>query len=123
MILLMFEVGVLFIISLLLIESSSNQPILPLDLFKNSIFAVSVITVFVTGMGLFGAVIFIPLFIQAVQGDSATSSGNSLTPMMITLVVASVISGQVLSRTGKYRILGMVGMALVTLGTFLLFTM
>ncbi len=119
----MFAVGVLFIIAFLVIESRAKEPILPLDLFKNSIFTVSMITVFVTGMGLFGAVIYIPLFIQAIQGDTATSSGNSLTPMMITLVLSSVVSGQILSRIGKYRVLGIIGMALVTLGMFLLFTM
>ena len=54
------------------IESRAAEPIIPLDLFKNSIFTVSVGTVFVTGVGLFGAVLFIPLFIQAIQGDSAT---------------------------------------------------
>lgn len=119
----MFAAALAFTVIFLVIESRAKEPILPLDLFKNSIFVVSTITVFVTGMGLFGAVIYIPLFIQAIQGDSATSSGNSLTPMMISLVIASVISGQILSRTGKYRVLGIIGMALVTLGMFLLYTM
>jgi EmrB/QacA subfamily drug resistance transporter len=119
----MLATAVVFLGLFVFVESRAKEAIIPLDLFKNSIFTVSTITVFVTGMGLFGAIIYIPLFIQAIQGDSATNSGNALTPMMISVVVASVIAGQLISRTGKYRILSVVGMALVTLGMFLLFTM
>lgn len=119
----MFGVALAFLVLFIFIEARAKEPILPLDLFKNSIFNVSTAAVFVTGMGLFGAVIYIPLFIQAIQGDSATNSGNALTPMMLTLVISSAIAGQLISRTGKYRILGIVGMVLVTLGMFLLYTM
>jgi EmrB/QacA subfamily drug resistance transporter len=101
----------------------AREPIIPLDLFKNDIFSISIATVFTTGVGLFGATLYIPLFIQAIQGDSATDSGNALTPMMISVVIASVISGQVISRTGKYRLVGIVGMILVTIGMTLLWLM
>jgi MFS family permease len=74
-------------------------------------------------LGLFGAILFIPLFIQAVQGDNATNSGNAVTPMTLAIVVSSIVTGQIISRTGKYRIIGIVGMALVTVGMFLLYTM
>ena len=116
-------VGVVFLLTFLFVESRAKEPIIPLDLFKNSIFTLSVITVFLTGLGMFGAISYIPLFIQGVQGDSATSSGNAVTPMMLSLVAASVISGQLLSRSGKYRILGIVGMSLLTVGLLLLSTM
>ena len=119
----MLATAAVFLGIFLFVEARAKEAIIPLDLFKNSIFTVSTITVFVTGMGLFGAIIFIPLFIQAIQGDTATNSGNALTPMMISVVLASVITGQIISRTGKYRIMGVIGMAVVTLGTFLLYTM
>ncbi len=119
----MFAVAVVFMAAFIFIESRTPEPIIPLDLFKNRIFTVSVGTVFVTGVGLFGAVLFIPLFIQAIQGDTATASGNAITPLTLAVVVSSVITGQVISRTGKYRIVGIIGMALVTLGMGLLWTM
>ncbi|MEO8288825.1 MAG: MDR family MFS transporter [Chloroflexota bacterium] len=119
----MLVVGVVFLVLFVFIESRVAEPIIPLDLFKNRIFTVSVATVFVTGVGLFGAVLYIPLFIQAIQGDSATNSGNAVTPMTLSIVVSSVITGQLISRTGKYRIMGIVGMGLVTLGMTLLYTM
>lgn len=119
----MFVVAVVFLLAFVFIEARAKEPILPLDLFKNRIFSVSVITVFLTGVGLFGAILYIPLFIQAIQGDSATSSGNAITPMTIAIVISSIVTGQLVSRTGKYRIVGIVGMAFVTFGMFLLYTM
>ncbi len=119
----MFVVAVVAMAAFIFIESRTPEPIIPLDLFKNSIFTVSVGTVFVTGVGLFGAVLFIPLFIQAIQGDSATASGNAITPLTLAVVVSSVITGQIISRTGRYRIIGIIGMGLVTLGMGLLWTM
>lgn len=113
----------LFLVAFVIVESRAKEPIIPLDLFKNRIFTVSVTTVFLTGVGLFGAVLYIPLFVQAIQGDSATSSGNTVTPMTIGIVLSSVVTGQVISRTGKYRIIGIGGMAFVTLGMFMLYTM
>lgn len=119
----MFVFAAVFIAAFIFIESRVKEPILPLDLFKNRIFTVSMITVFLTGVGLFGAILYIPLFVQAIQGDSATSSGNTITPMTIAIVISSVVTGQLISRTGKYRIVGIAGMALVTIGMFLLYTM
>ena len=116
----LFAAGVLFLIAFLVIESRATEPIIPLDLFKSRIFTLSTATVFLSGVGMFGALLFIPLFIQGVQGDSATSSGNAITPMMLSLVAVSIAAGQVLSRTGKYRWLGIGGMVALTLGMFLL---
>jgi EmrB/QacA subfamily drug resistance transporter len=119
----LFAVAVIGVVAFIVVEARAKEPIIPLDLFKNRIFTLSILTVFTTGVGLFGATLYIPLFIQAIQGGSATESGNSLTPMMISVVIASVLSGQIISRTGKYRIIGIVGMAFVTVGMFLLYTM
>ncbi|HMA37281.1 MAG TPA: MFS transporter, partial [Chloroflexia bacterium] len=119
----MFAVAAVFLGVFLFVETRAQEPIIPLDLFKSRTFTLSVIVVFLTGVGMFGAISFIPLFIQAVQGDSATSSGNAITPMMLALVASSVFAGQLLSRTGKYRVLGVVGMAFLAVGTLLLATM
>lgn len=116
-------VSVVFLAAFVFVESRAKEPIIPLDLFKHNIFTVSVITMFLTGVGMFGAVLYIPLFIQAIQGDSATNSGNSVTPMTLAIVLSSIVTGQIISRTGKYRTIGIVGMVLVTGGAVLLYTM
>jgi EmrB/QacA subfamily drug resistance transporter len=105
----------------LLIESRMADPFIPLELFKNRIVAVSMIAIFLTGFGMFGGIIFVPLFFQGVLGSSATASGSFLTPMMLALMVSSIVAGQVLSRMGgHYRILGLVGLAIMAVGMLLL---
>src|SRR5207253_5093179 len=71
-------------------------------------------------MGMFGTILFIPLFIQGVIGTNATQSGTVLMPMMITMIGSSVISGQLISRTGRYKPLAMFGMLMMTTGLYLL---
>jgi EmrB/QacA subfamily drug resistance transporter len=119
----LFALSALFLVAFVFVQRRAKEPIIPLDLFKHNIFTVSVITVFLTGVGMFGAILYIPLFIQAIQGDSATNSGNSVTPMTLAIVVSSIVTGQIISRTGKYRIIGVVGMAMVMGGAILLYTM
>src|SRR5207247_1740020 len=80
-----------------------GQPIIEPGLFKNSIFTVSTIVTVIFGMALFGSIFFIPLFVQGVVGTSATNSGLILTPLMLTSIVGSVLSGQLVSRLGKYK--------------------
>src|SRR5436190_1062569 len=122
-ILMMFGLGLVFLALFIWRESRASEPILPLDLFKSRIFTLSIITVTLVGFGMFGAIINLPLFIQGVQGQSATSSGNAILPLMFGSIVFSVISGQIVSRTGKYRILAVVGQAIIAVGMFLLSTM
>jgi hypothetical protein len=102
------------------LESRAADPILPLGLFRNRIFVVSTVVVFLTGMGMFGSITYLPLFVQGVIGASATSSGLVITPMMMGMVAASTVSGQLISRLGRYRLLGTLGVALMALGMFLL---
>jgi hypothetical protein len=105
----------------LLVESQAAEPIMPLSMFGNSVATLSMMAVFFMGVGLFGGIIFIPLFFQGVLGLSATSSGSFLTPMMLGLVVASTLSGQALSRLGgHYRIQALMGLAVMGSGVFLL---
>lgn len=100
------------------IERSVRNPILSLELFHNKVFLVSVCALFLTSMGMFGAIIYIPIFSQGVIGGSATHAGLVLTPMMLALVTASTLSGQIISRTGKYKVLAIVGTAIIVLGLF-----
>jgi len=104
-----------------IIERRSEEPIVPLEIFRNPIVAVSVPIIFLTGFTMFGSIIIIPLFFQGVLGLSATQSGSFLTPMVLGQVFGSFGSGQVLARTGgHYRIQGAVGLALMIIGLGLL---
>jgi MFS family permease len=106
------------------IEMRAKEPIIPIWIFKNRIVSVSTIVIFITGFGMFGGIVFVPLFFQGVLGKSATSSGSFLTPMMLGMVAGAIISGQVLSRAGgRYKLIGVVGLATMALGMFLLSTM
>jgi multidrug resistance protein len=96
------------------------EPILPLSLFRNRTFAVTSAVGFVVGLSLFGAVTYLPLYLQIVKGLSATKSGLQLTPLMLGLLVTSVLSGQLISRWGRYRVFPIVGTAIVTIGMALL---
>jgi hypothetical protein len=108
-------------VAFVLIEARAEQPIMPLEIYKNRMVSVSLIAGFLTGFGMFGAIIFIPLFFQGVLGASATSSGSFLTPMMLGVVFGAALSGQILSRTGgHYRIQALVGTAILTAGMYLI---
>ena len=106
-----------------LVESRTAEPIIPLGLFRNSVISVSVAAMVCMSMGMFGTILFIPLYIQGVIGTSATQSGTVLMPLMITMILSSVVSGQIISRTGRYKLPGIFGMTLMAIGLFLLSTM
>jgi EmrB/QacA subfamily drug resistance transporter len=97
------------------------QPIIDPRLFKSGAFSLSVLITTITSMGMFGSIFFLPLFAQGVLGISATNSGFLLSPMMIALIASSVISGQLVSRTGKYKWIAIVGMFITVGGTLLLY--
>jgi EmrB/QacA subfamily drug resistance transporter len=100
-------------------ERRAPEPIIDLRLFHNRTFVVSVIAMFLVGAGMFGAIMYIPLFMQGVLGVSATASGAILTPMMLSLVVASTVGGQIISRTGRYKWASVGGLALMGVGMWL----
>ncbi len=117
----MFAFAVVALVAFLFAERRSPEPIIPLSLFKNRVVSISLAVIFLTGGAMFGGIIFIPLFFQGVLGKSATTSGNFITPMMLSQVTGSFISGQVLSRGGgHYRIQGMVGLLIMVTGLLLL---
>jgi EmrB/QacA subfamily drug resistance transporter len=103
-----------------LVETRAAEPIIPLSLFRNSVVSVSVLTMVLMAMGMFGTILFMPLFIQGVIGTSATQSGTVLMPMMITMIASSIIGGQLISRTGRYKAAGLFGMTVMTVGLYLL---
>lgn len=101
-------------------ERKAHEPIMPLSLFKNSVFSVSVVSTFFFAVGMFGAIAYIPLFAQVVLGVSATNSGTLLTPMVIGQVATSIISGRIISKSGRYKWMAVGGLFIATLGMFLL---
>jgi EmrB/QacA subfamily drug resistance transporter len=102
------------------VERKAKEPILPLELFKNPIFSVSMVIIFLSAMGMFGAILYVPLFAQLVLGITASHSGTIITPMTAGMVVSSIIVGQLISRTGKYKIIAMFGLGLVTISLYML---
>ena len=101
-------------------ETRAEHPIVPLHLFKNSTFSVSMIVGFITAFGMFGSILFTPLVFQGVLGISATNSGALITPMMFGLLGASTLTGFVMRRIRYYRFLGTLGVAIVIFGMWLL---
>jgi EmrB/QacA subfamily drug resistance transporter len=101
-------------------ERGAEEPVLNPNLFSNSIFTVSTIAVALQSAAMFGAIMFLPLFVQGVLGKTATNSGIVLMPLMMGAIVMSIVSGQILARTGRYKVVVVLGYAAVVIGTYLL---
>ncbi|MBQ1120300.1 MFS transporter [Streptomyces sp. B15] len=108
--------GVLFLVA----ERFAPEPVLPLRLFRDSVFNVTGLVGAAIGIALFGAASYLPSFLQMVEGVSATSSGLLMLPLMCGVVVSSLLSGQLISRTGRYKIFPILGCALSAEGMWLL---
>jgi len=104
-------------------ESRAKEPILPLTLFKNHTFSVTSVMAFIIGAGMFGAIIMLPLYLQIVKGDSATSAGLKLIPFMIGIVAMSIVSGKMITKHGHYKRFPIIGLALMTVGLAMLSTL
>jgi EmrB/QacA subfamily drug resistance transporter len=104
----------------LYVESRAAEPMLPLHVFRNKNFSLAMAMTFLTGLAMFGAMTFLPLFQQTVQGKSPTVSGLMLTPMMLGVTVTSIVAGQVTTRTGRYKAFPIIGGAIMTAGLYLL---
>ena len=97
-----------------LAESRASEPIMPLSLFRNRVFVASSAIGFAVGLALFGAIVYMPVFLQIVKAESPTGSGLQLTPMMLGVLVASITGGQLISRYGRYKVFPIVGTAVMT---------
>ncbi len=104
----------------IMIEARAEDPVVPLSLFRNRIFAVCTAATFVSGGAMFAGSVYIPLFMQGVLNFSATNAGLVLTPMTLGMVSGSMASGQLVSRTGRYKLVTIAGLATATAGLMLL---
>ncbi|MDZ4170265.1 MAG: MDR family MFS transporter [Coriobacteriia bacterium] len=116
----LFAVAAFALIVFVQIERRASEPILDMVLFKDRAFSMSMLALFFSGVGMFGSIMFLPLFMQVVQGASAASSGQLLIPMMLSMVAGSIVCGQIISRTGHYKWLGVGGLTVATGGMLLL---
>ncbi len=101
-------------------ERRADEPIIALEMFKNGTFTSAMIVTVMVAMAMFSSMLVLPIFVQGVLGMSAENSGYLMTPLMLSFIVASVIGGQIITRTGKYRALNIIGGVLLVLGSFLL---
>ncbi len=113
-------VSVVFIALFVVWEHRAAEPILPPELFRIGVFRVASTASFLLSMVMFGAIIYLPLYLQLVDGVSAMISGLLMVPLMVGVLVASVSSGQIVTRTGRYKLLPVVGSILIVLGMWLL---
>jgi EmrB/QacA subfamily drug resistance transporter len=111
------------LVGFIAVERRAAEPILPLQLFSNRVFVISCAVGFIVGLGMFGAVTFMPMYLQVVKGVSPTIAGFALTPMMAGVLVTSIASGQIISRIGRYRSFPIAGTAVMTVGLGLLATL
>ncbi len=102
------------------IESRAQEPIVPLGLFRIRAFAISVTGMFMAAFGFFGAVIFLPRWFQSVAGASATESGYNLLPLLAALIFSAIVSGQIVARVGRYKLLMFASLLLLAAGLFML---
>jgi EmrB/QacA subfamily drug resistance transporter len=111
-----FALGVLFVF----VETRAKEPIIPMGMFRNRTYAASILSTFLISFGFFGAIIFLPRWFQFVNGSSPTESGYQILPLMIGLIVSSIVSGIIVSRTGRYKALILGALGLMTVGIVLL---
>ena len=111
--------GLALLAVFLVIESRVKEPIVPLDLWRERTYAGSIVATFFASFGFFAAIIFLPRYYQVVLGESATASGYALIPLLVGVIASSIVSGQIVARTGKYKALLLVSITLLGIGSFL----
>lgn len=108
------------LVAFLVLEHRVSEPLLPLRLFRNPVFTVCVILSVIVGAAMYGGLTYLPLYMQVVKGVSATMSGLQLLPMVLGLLIASILSGNLVSRTGRYKLFPVLGTAIMAVGFLLL---
>ncbi len=119
----MVLIGVTFVCGFLVREHYASEPIVPLRLFRKRVFSVANAAGFIVGVAMFGAIIYLPVYLQVVRGVSPTTSGLMLLPIMAGLFTASIGSGQIIARVGRYKIFPILGTAFMTIGMGLFSTL
>ncbi|MCP3031756.1 MFS transporter [Halobacillus sp. A1] len=114
----LFTWSVIGLAAFIVVERRAENPVIPLHLFKNSIFSISNMAGLLMGMGMFGAIMYMPFFIQGVLGISATQTGFIMMSMMLSMVLTSTIGGQLITRTGRYKIFAIAGLLIMAGGMF-----
>ncbi|MER5556602.1 MDR family MFS transporter [Streptomyces sp. NPDC002793] len=119
----LIALGVASLAGFLFVETRAAEPIMPLHIFRYRNFSLMSVVGFMTGFVMFGAVLFLPLYQQSVQGASATNSGLLLLPMLLSMMIVSLVAGRITTSTGRYKIFPILGSVLMVAGLFLLATM
>ena len=112
--------GAVLLVIFVFVERRATEPVLPLHLFSNRGFSVTSLVGFIVGFAMFGAIVYLPVFFQIVHGESPTTSGLRLLPLLVGLIICSAGSGIAISKTGRYRAFPIIGTALMTVGLVLL---
>jgi len=115
--------GVLLLALFVLVERRAKEPMLPMRLFRNQVFTICGVLAFIVGFAMFGALTFLPTFMQYVEGVSATASGLRLLPMVLGLIITSMVSGTIVGQTGRYKPFPILGGLVTAIGMFLLASM
>jgi len=113
-------IGLVILVVFVLWERRAADPIVRLDLFRNRTVSISIASMFLAAFGFFGAIVFLPRYLQVVLEQGATQSGLSLLPMIFALIVSATVSGQIASRTGRYKPIILAAMVILAVGLYLL---
>jgi EmrB/QacA subfamily drug resistance transporter len=116
----LIAVSALALVLFTLVERRATEPVLPLHLFRQQTFVITSAVGLIVGFALFGSITYFPLYLQVVKGVTPTASGMQMVPMMGGMLVTSIMSGQLISRTGRYKIFPVIGTGVMTVGLFLL---
>jgi EmrB/QacA subfamily drug resistance transporter len=116
-----FAIGVISMAAFFFVEKRAKEPIIPFDLFQNRTYVIgNASALLIAGVGFFGAIVFLPIYMVIVIGVSASAAGLTVMPLTLGLVVSSFVAGQLVSRTGKYKALLLIGTAIVFVGYVLM---
>lgn len=119
-ILTLYGVGLVFLVAFVLVERQVSEPVIPLTLFRNSVFTLSTLAAFGTAVMMFGMIIYVPVFAQVVLGVTATESGIIVMPMSVTMIVTGILVGMLITRTGRYKEFTLAGVAVMGVGLWLM---
>lgn len=112
--------AVVLLATFVLVEKRASEPVLPMKLFTNRVFSSTSVVALLLGFAMYGSITYLPVYFQVVKGASPTGSGLQLLPLMAGLLVSSIVSGRIITRTGKYRVYPIIGTAVMTVGLYLL---